>query len=86
MFGGTRDCQGNTKAPVKEMIGAGKYDDLCTEAREKAYAVGAILIIIQGNKGWGFSVQAPLEEMVNLPECLRNIADTIEADLKKGKL
>ena len=40
------------------MNGPGKYDDLCTQAREAAEAQAVVLIVMNGNKGSGFSVQA----------------------------
>jgi len=55
-------------------IGPGKYDDLCTQAREGAKATGAVLIIMEGNKGAGFSVQAPPELLMFIPGFLREIA------------
>lgn len=39
------------------MQGPGRYDDLCTLVREKADATVALVIIINGNLGSGFSVQ-----------------------------
>ncbi len=68
------------------MIGPGKYDGLCTEARQKAQARGAMLIIADGEVGWGFSCQLPLDLLLKMPGMLRGVADQIEADLKKGKL
>ena len=41
-------------------IGPGKYDDLCTYVREKAHAQMAIVIIVGGDKGEGFSCQSTL--------------------------
>ena len=38
-------------------LGKGKYDDLCTKVREDAHAVAALVIVIRGNKGDGFSLQ-----------------------------
>ena len=63
-------------------LGPGRYDDLCTEARLKAEADGAILIIFGGDQGVGFSVQAPPELIVKLPDILRTIANTINKDIK----
>jgi hypothetical protein len=63
-------------------LGPGRYDDLCTEARLKAKAGGAILIIFGGDKGVGFSIQAPPELLVGLPDLLHGIADTIKEDIK----
>lgn len=39
------------------MIGPGKYDDACTIVREMTGAACAMVVIIHGNKGSGFSVQ-----------------------------
>jgi hypothetical protein len=61
-------------------IGPGKYDDLCETAREQAGALGAILIIFDGKKGSGFSVQAPWALIDQMPEILRNLASKIEED------
>jgi hypothetical protein len=65
------------------MTGPGKYDDLCTLLRAKAEATAAIVVIIGGNKGQGFSCQAPLEVTLALPKLLRAIADEIEATTKQ---
>lgn len=67
-------------------VGAGKYDDLCTEAREKTKATGAILIIIDGEKGSGFSVQGDLEILIKLPFLLENVAKQIRDDLENGSI
>jgi hypothetical protein len=63
-------------------LGPGKYDDLATEARIGAGARGVVVIVIDGDRGSGFSVQAdePLSDA--LPRLLRNLADQIEADLE----
>lgn len=63
--------------------GPGKYDDLCSEARTKANAAGAILIILDGDKGHGFEVQAPIDVQLRLPTLLRDTAQKIEDDLPK---
>lgn len=68
------------------MIGPGKYDDLCTKAREDAKARGAILIIIDGERGAGFSCQADLAVLCGLPAALRSLANQIEGDLTRGQL
>lgn len=68
------------------MIGPGKYDDLCTYVREKSEAQGALILIINGNKGLGFSCQMTLPDVLALPAMLRAMADEIEADQKKGDL
>lgn len=67
-------------------IGPGKYDDLCTYVREKSGAVGAIVIIIEGNKGMGFSVQAPPDALPKIADTLREIAKTCDADLRRDAM
>lgn len=63
------------------MIGPGKYDLECTAVRLGTTAKGAIVIVIDGDRGSGFSVQGPREIQEKLPEVLRFMADQIEADL-----
>lgn len=64
------------------MKGPGKYDDLCIYVREQAKAEGAIVIVLGGHKGSGFSVQLPILAADRLPTILRETADKIEKDLK----
>jgi hypothetical protein len=59
-------------------LGPGKYDALCTVARETAKAEGVVLIVLKGKFGSGFSVQADVELLAGLPEFLRNAADEID--------
>jgi hypothetical protein len=64
-------------------LGAGKYDDLCTQVRLAAGAAkGAIVIVFGGREGNGFACQADLETTLRLPELLRSMADSIERDAK----
>lgn len=65
------------------MKGPGKYDDLLTRARLEAKAKGAILIVFEGAKGNGFSVQAPAPVLVKLPDLLRTMADDIQAQIPR---
>jgi hypothetical protein len=68
------------------MIGPGKYDHLCTYVRQQAAARGAIVIVLGGRDGNGFSCQAdPLTTNV-LPELLEDIARQIREDAKRGIL
>lgn len=63
------------------MLGPGKYDPLCTQARETAQARGVIMIVLDGLHGSGFSVQVEgLDITARLPEILRRLAADIEAD------
>lgn len=64
-------------------ISPGKYDDLCKYVREHAQAQGAIVIVIKGNKGGGFSCQADLAVTNLLPQILRHLAETMQADLDR---
>jgi hypothetical protein len=64
-------------------IGAGKYDDLCTEVRAKACAAGAIVIVIGGEHGHGFSVHASPELTARLPELLEWVALEMRADVDR---
>ncbi|MDO8713994.1 MAG: hypothetical protein Q7K13_05895 [Polynucleobacter sp.] len=57
--------------------GAGKYDHLCTEVRTKAESKGAIIIVLGGNLGSGFSVQADIDTLSQLPDMLETIAKQI---------
>ncbi len=59
-------------------VGPGKYDDLCTHVREQAHAQGCVVIIFGGDKGDGFSCQAPLEITLDIPMVLRRVAKQIE--------
>jgi hypothetical protein len=61
-------------------LGPGKYDDLCTEVREKTNAHTAILIIMDGNKGSGFSCQTIIPNMLDLPVILEEMAGKIRND------
>jgi hypothetical protein len=63
------------------MIGPGKYDDICTEIREKTAAEGAIVIVLGGSKGSGFSVQVDGHMLAFLPDLLEDLAKQIRADM-----
>jgi len=67
-------------------IGPGKYDEALTQARRQCGSSAAVLVVLSGESGPGFSCQADLETTLRLPAILRRIADDIEADLKKGNL
>lgn len=65
------------------MHGPGKYDEICTAARQMAGPFSeAVLIIRNGFAGHGFSVQATGETIMHLPNILREMADQIENDLR----
>jgi hypothetical protein len=63
--------------------GPGKYDSLCLKARQGACAQGAVLIIIEGSKGTGFSAQFLDPQLgLGLPAILREVADEIEKEFE----
>jgi hypothetical protein len=67
--------------------GPGKYDDLCSLVRKGAgmdegSSGGAVVIIIGGNKGNGFSVHADAATTILLPDMLENMARIIRRDWK----
>lgn len=67
-------------------IGPGKYDDRCTKVREETKAEAVFLAVFGGDRGTGFSVQAPFELAIALPAILRDTADQIEKSLNAGNL
>jgi hypothetical protein len=60
-------------------IGPGRYNEVCADVRKRTHAKGVILIVMEGDKGEGFEVQAPLDIVLALPKLLRSLADQIEA-------
>lgn len=54
-------------------LGPGRYDDLCTLVRERAEAEGALLVILDGQRGHGFSCQASWEATLALPDILEDV-------------
>lgn len=64
--------------------GPGVYDDLCTQAREAAEARNCVLIIFDGNRGSGFSVQCEMDRLAALPAMLEIMAKQIRADIKES--
>jgi hypothetical protein len=67
-------------------MGPGKYDELCKTALDAAKAEGAILMIVNGEHGNGFSVIATAEELFRLPAMLRGMADDIEESFRYGRV
>jgi hypothetical protein len=65
-------------------MGPGKYDDLATYVREQAAAKAVIVIVFDGYRGSGFSVQAEAGMLLPLPSLLRRLADQIEAQTAVG--
>ena len=64
-------------------IGPGKYDEICTAAREVTNAEAVVMIVLGGKYGSGFSVQAIGEDIsASLPALLRDVANSIEGDMR----
>lgn len=61
-------------------LGGGKYDELCTKVRLSADADGAIVIVLNGHDGSGFSCQLDRKGLLMLPDILEELARTIRAD------
>jgi F0F1-type ATP synthase delta subunit len=67
-------------------VGPGKYDHLVTLVRKRAKAETVVLLVIDGEKGSGFSVQSHSEDLTrSLPMLLRRMADEIEKDMCPGE-
>jgi hypothetical protein len=62
--------------------GPGKYDDVATMALRETRASGVIVIVVGGDRGSGFSVQAVEGVALDLPQILRTMADQIEKDVQ----
>lgn len=67
-------------------LGPGKYDKELCEALAKAKAKEGILLVIGGEKGQGFSCKIATEKLIAIPGILRSLANSIEADYKRGKI
>jgi hypothetical protein len=64
------------------MLGPGKYDFLCSLVREVSGAeVGAVVIVLGGQLGTGFSMQLVPGAERMLADVLRSVASEIERDL-----
>jgi hypothetical protein len=66
-------------------IGPGKYDDVCTLARQAAgcdeTGGAVVLIVIGGRHGNGFSMQSDLDTLNMLPDLLEQMAKQIRSDV-----
>ena len=59
-------------------IGPGKYDRTTTMVRNVTQARGVVVIVVDGLRGSGFSVQATADIVKDLPNLLRHVAEQIE--------
>lgn len=65
------------------MIGEGKYDAEAQELIERLKAKGLVLMVFEGNRGFGMSVKAQPHLMTLLPNILRRTADGIEREISE---
>jgi len=66
--------------------GPGKYDDICTVARERTDAQAAIVIIVNGVLGSGFSLQSEHPDLVvQLPDMLETMAKELREIITEEK-
>lgn len=66
-------------------LGPGKYDDVCAEVLLDTMAQCAIVIIVDGVKGSGFSMKTKDPRLLaTLPDMLEVMAKQIRNNLKKG--
>lgn len=61
--------------------GPGKYDELATTVRADTKARGVALIVFDGERGSGFSIQMDVEGLAKLPDMLEYMAKEIRKDL-----
>lgn len=66
-------------------LGPGKYNDACSAARLLTEAHGCLLIVINGNRGHGFSIQMTPQLMAhgNVSTMLRAMADEIDQSVRE---
>lgn len=65
-------------------IGPGRYDNECQTIHETSKADVVMLLIVNGDKGSGFSLSSKEYKFIKeMPAMLRYMAEKIEADLAK---
>ncbi|CAE6859367.1 hypothetical protein R69776_08046 [Paraburkholderia nemoris] len=62
---------------------AGLFDTACSYVRDVTRARCAVVMVIDGKSGSGYSVVGPLEAQVLLPDILHKIADSLHGQLSK---
>lgn len=66
--------------------GAGKYDDVCTATRLVTGARAVIVLVVDGIRGSGFSLQSSDPEVLQrLPDALEDMARQIRADVEAAR-
>lgn len=68
------------------MVGEGKYDDACTQARLATGGESVMLVVINGRQGHGFSVHSTDPQFPEkIPLILREMADSIEKEVARNR-
>jgi hypothetical protein len=68
------------------MLGGGKYEHVARAARRAAGARGVILWVLDGYQGHGFECQLPPENLPQIVNALREVADKLEQDIQHQSL
>ncbi len=63
-------------------VAPGKYNDLCTEIRERFKADGVLVLVINGSRGTGQSMQMTPAHMLAFLSALEGIKDAMAEDLR----
>lgn len=66
-------------------MGPGKYDHWCTLVREGTHADGVVLIVLNGDRGAGFSVQAVRGMQVPLADMLEDVVQQLRKNEGKAE-
>ena len=56
-------------------------DAACVQVRDMTQARCAVVIVIDGDSGSGYSIVGPLDAQVLLPDILRKVADSLRGQL-----
>ncbi|RAS35875.1 hypothetical protein [Paraburkholderia bryophila] len=63
---------------------AGAFDAACTHVRNWTQARCAVVVVIDGEFGSGYSVMGPLDAQILLPDILERMAKTLRQQLSKN--
>ncbi|ASL48977.1 hypothetical protein bAD24_p01400 (plasmid) [Burkholderia sp. AD24] len=56
-------------------------DAACIQVRDMTQARCAVVIVIDGDSGSGYSIVGPLDAQILLPDILRKVADSLRGQL-----
>lgn len=63
---------------------AGLFDAACNAVRDMTETRCAVVMVVDGAAGSGYSVNGPLDAQVWLPDILQQIADALRGQLRKS--